>query len=255
MAKLKMQFSTKRLLIERANSTIVVIVGVAAFVTAFSLVASRSLLAKRSYQAKVIAAQEKARDQLHHNIEAVDTLKTSYQEFVSRPENIIGGNSTGQGERDGDNAKIILDALPSKYDFPALAASLEKILADRNYRIRSITGTDNEATQNDDGQAAAAAPQTNSTAPVPNNAAQQQVTQTATSTETAAVDMQFELSAEGAYGSMIELLSVFQNSIRPLYVQKLSFSAQDGGVVELTINGNSYYQPEKSLNIKSEVVK
>lgn len=249
MAKMKMQFSTKRLLIERANSTIVVVVGVAAFVTAFSLVASRSLLAKRAYQAKVIAAQEKARDQLHHNLEAVDTLKTSYQEFVSRPENIIGGSSTGQGERDGDNAKIILDALPSKYDFPALAASLEKILIDRNYRIRSITGTDNELAQNTTGAAATTAPTTGNQAPVP-----PLPTQTQVPGQTAAVDMPFELSAEGAYGSMIELLTVFQNSIRPLYVQKLRFTAQDGGVVEVTINGNSYYQPEKTLNIKSEVV-
>ncbi len=237
-SKFKMQLSTKRLMIERANSMIVVIVGVAAILTTFSLVASRSLLAKRSYQSKVITAQEKARDQLQANLEAVDSLEASYKEFVARPENIILGNTGGTGERDGDNAKIILDALPSKYDYPALVASIEKVLSDRNYHINGITGTDEEA-----GQSGATTSSSSGSST------------TAQPVDGSAVSMPFQLTAEGDYVAMIDLLSVFQRSVRPLYAQKLVFRASDAGRVELTYEGNSYYQPEKSLSIKQEVVK
>ncbi len=241
MAKFKMEFSTKRLLIEKANSTIVIIVGVAAFVTAFSLVSCRSLLAKRSYQARVINAQETARDQLRENLEAVDSLEASYKEFAARPENIIAGNTTGTGERDGDNAKLVLDALPSKYDFPALIASIEKIVADRNYRIQSISGTDEEVGQSGGSSSSSAS----STSPAASTTAQ---------TPGAPVPMPFQLTAEGQYGAMIELLAVFQRSIRPLYAQSLIFRAGNPGTVEMSYEGNSFYLPEKTLQIKHEVV-
>lgn len=240
MAKLSMRTSTKRLLIDRANTTIVIVVAVAAALTAFSLVASRALLSKRAYQSRVITAQEKARDQLEANIEAVDVLGASYGEFVDRPENIISGNSTGTGERDGDNAKIVLDALPSRYDFPALAASLEKILVDGNYQIGSITGTDQ--------------PPGEGSTPDPSQAGTQPTESVAIGS---AEEMPFELSAQGPYTSMVELLSSFHRSIRPLAVRKLTLTAGSGAggnQVELTVQGVSYYQPEKTLDIKYEVV-
>ena len=245
MAKRSMQFSTKRLLISKANSTMVIAVSVAAFLTAFSLVASRSLLIRRSYQSRVITAQEKARDQLETNIEAVETLEASYRGFVSRTQNLIGGDSAGNGEQDGDNAKIVLDALPSKYDFPALATSLEKILADRNYSILSISGTDEEANQNAGGRSAPTGPTLPSS------------TGSTTGGVGNAVEMPFELTAEGNYESMLDLLSVFQRSIRPIFIQNLVMNAEgeEASAVQVTVQGKSYYQPEKKLEIKYEVVK
>jgi hypothetical protein len=240
----KMRLSTKRLQIDKANTTIVIAVGVAAFVTAFALVSARSLLARRSYQARVITAQEKARDQLKENIEAVDDLKEKYQEFVTRQENIIKGNSAGNGERDGDNAKIILDALPSKYDFPALASSLEKIEKDRNYVVTSLSGIDDEAVHNSSG--------------LPTDSSATGVTTTtptaAPQTAGASVEMPYELGAKGSYDSMVKLLQAFRDSIRPLHVQQLVFTADEEGTLELVIKGKSYYQPEQTLKIESEVV-
>lgn len=245
MVKQSMRASTKRLLIDRANSTIVIVVAVAAAVTMFSLVSSRALLSKRSYQSRVISTQEQARDQLEANIEAVDILAVSYGEFVDRPENIIGGNSRGDGERDGDNAKIILDALPSRYDFPALAASLEKILLDRNYQINAITGTDQPPGQDTDTEVSADVP-----------VDEGMDTDHATPLPASAVPMPFELTAEGSYTAMIDLLNVFQRSIRPLAVKQLTLAAGrgEGAQVQLTINGESYFQPEKTLEIRYEVV-
>lgn len=240
-----MRTSAKRLQIDKANSSIVIAVSIAAFALTFSLVATKSLLARQSYQNKVIDAREQARDQLEANIDALDDLKSKYNEFASRQENIIGGNSFGNGERDGDNARIVLDALPSKYDFPALVSSLEKILVDRNYAIKSITGTDNEAAQN--------SPNTPGAAPQPASPSSG-TPGTGQSSAGGAVEMPFEISAESSYTGVLDLLGAFKNSIRPMYIQSVSLSATGGNNVQITIQGKSYYQPERTLNVIEEVV-
>ncbi len=140
-------FPTKRLIINKANATMVIAIAVATFVTVFCLITAKALLSQRAYQARVITRKEKAKDQLKENIKSVEALDTSYKEFVSSPVNVLDGNPAGTGEKDGDNPRIVLDALPSKYDFPALATSLEKLLTDRNYKVDGITGTDEEIAQ------------------------------------------------------------------------------------------------------------
>lgn len=259
-----MHVSVKRLQIGKANSTIVIAVGIAAFALAFSLVAARSLIAKQSYQNKVAGAREDARDQLTANIAAVSDLKTKYSEFVDRQENIIKGNSQGNGERDGDNGRIVLDALPSKYDFPALASSLEKILVDRNYGITRITGTDNEVSENGvtedaHGDAAAPAEGADNNGGFTEEEAAKIRAQLGGVSEDGSVsgqakEMPFELGATGAYKNMIELLGVFESSIRPIYIDNITISAGDGTVIELGVQGKSYYQPERTLNVTEEVV-
>lgn len=254
MAK-SLRVSTKRLMINKANTTIVVAVAVAASVVMFSLVTAKSLLSKRSYQSRVVAAREKARDQLKDNLDAVGALQTSYEDFASRPENILGGSSAGTGPRDGDNPKLALDALPSKYDFPALTASLEKIMDERNYVIQSISGIDDEALYNSSG---GQSPETSSTTAT-NQSSQQVATVDSSAaaqstTPAGVVDMPFEVAAKGSYASLIDLVKVFQYSIRPMNVQKLVFTADDDGSVTVKVSGKSYYQPAKSLSITEEVV-
>jgi hypothetical protein len=241
-----MRVSAKRLQINKASTTIVVAVGVAAFSLTFSLIAARSLIAKQSYHNEVIEARETARDQLDANIAAVDELKVKYAEFVNRQENIIKGSSSGNGDRDGDNARIVLDALPSKYDFPALVSSLEKILVDRNYTIASISGVDDEVNQNGSVTDATSA----ASPDVVVSDGSQQTQQTATG----AVEMPFELGASGDYRKMMDLLQVFRSSIRPIKIQSITLDAGGDSEVQLNVGGLSYFQPERTLNITEEVV-
>src|SRR6266513_1825089 len=138
---------TKRSLIGKANSTIVVMAAVAAFVIVFSLVAGKALTDQAKYQNKVIAAKKKSLNQLKADLAARNSLVDSYHKFVVTNPNMLGGNTDGTGDQDGDNAKLVLDALPSKYDFPALATSLEKILTGQNLKIQTIAGSDDEIAQ------------------------------------------------------------------------------------------------------------
>lgn len=218
------QLTGKYLQISKANSTTVAVVAVSAFIVVFSLVASNSLLKQRSYQARVIEKKKTALNQLVANNQAATELVATYQSFVNQSDNIIGGEAKGKNaDRDGDNAKIILDALPSKYDFPALTSSLEKLLDDENFEINSISGTDNEVDQQ--GQAS----------DVP-------------------IEIPFEIDVTGNYGSAQTLMKFFEKSIRPLKVNQLSLEGSDDQLT-ITISGVTYYQPAKTLEISKEIVK
>ena len=70
----------------------------------------------------------------------------SYTAFTGTPDNVIGGNPNGAGDKDGNNSKIVLDALPSKYDFP-IYYQYKKLLSIKGFTPKSISGTDDEVAQ------------------------------------------------------------------------------------------------------------
>lgn len=217
---------TKRTLISKANSTIVVATTLAAFVLVFALVAGKSLISQVSYQNKVIDVKKTALKQLEADLAARDSLEQSYKMFVGENPNVLGGSLDGTGDKDGDNAKLVLDALPSKYDFPALTTSLEKVIIGQNLKIVGINGTDQEADQAD-----------------------KQI-----SPDPEPVPMPFTVQVSGAYVSVQSLVDVFLRSIRPFQIQSIELSGDESSM-NATISAQTFYQPEKSLEIKSEVVK
>lgn len=217
---------TKRTLISKANSSMVVATSIAAFVLVFGLVGGKALLSQMSYQNKVINAKKEALAQIEEDQEAVDSLKNSYNDFISQDPNVLGGNPKGNGSQDGDNAKIILDALPSRYDFPALTTSLEALITSQNLKILGISGTDEEATQG--GQQTSGAP--------------------------AATLMPFQLQVSGSYQSAQGLIDLMLRSIRPFQIQTIEISGSESSMIA-DITAQTYYQPEKKLNIEEEVVR
>ncbi len=225
MAKLQ-QPSTKRILIDRASRTLVIATAIAAFVVVFSLFACKALLSQRAYQAKVIGGKEKAVAQLKTNIDSVSKLVSAYQDFVAPAANVLGGDPKGAGDKDGDNAKIVLDALPSKYDFPALATSLAKIMSDGGFAASGIAGKDDEVNQSQ---------QTAQSNPQP-------------------IEIPFQLSVSGPFDKIKTLIDTLEHSIRPFQINKLDMSGSDDNL-SVGIDAKTYYLPEKTLNIQKEVVK
>jgi len=217
--------SLKRVQISKANSTMVIATAIAAFVLTFTIIAGRALLNKRAYQAKVINAKEKAVDQLEANIKTTNTLANSYKAFIGTSANVIGGNPAGSGDRDGDNAKIVLDALPSQYDFPALTSSLEKVALDNGYKINSINGTDDEVVQKGNKE---------SINPTP-------------------IAIPFQMSVTTNLVGAKNLLSLLERSIRPVRINTVNMSGNNGDL-DVVITADTYYQPQKSLNIETKVV-
>jgi Tfp pilus assembly protein PilO len=245
----KLTLSPKRLQIDKANSTVVAAIAIAVFLLVFALITSRELLSTRSYQDRVITKKETAKRQLEDNKAAVQELEMAYRVFVENPENIIGGLKDGTSDRDGDNAKIVLDALPSKYDFPALATSIEKLANQAGLGIIGIEGDDAEVSLTGDTAAPVAEdgvnPEADQTTPTNSGAA---------ATQSTTVEMPFSVSVQGGYDASYNLLKLFELSIRPIAVQSISYSAQDDGAVVLKVGATTYILPEKTLKVTSEVV-
>lgn len=226
MAKVP-QISTKRLAIDKAQAQIVVIVAVAAFVAVFCLVASKAVFSQNRYQARVISTKEKAHKQLQQNISTFNDLQTSYKAFDGASTNVIGGNAVGTGDNDGSNSKIILDALPPAYDFPALTSSIEKVLNDNGLKVSSITGTDDQLSQ-----------QGNTSSPNPE-----------------AVSMPFSFTVSNAnYASIGQLLAKLQQSVRPISIDTLDISGGQNNMTA-TVSAHTYFQPIKIVGITKKVVK
>jgi hypothetical protein len=222
----KLELSTKRLAISQANTQIVTVVAIASFVTVFCLVASHAVWGQTQYQSRVTKADNAAHQQLLQNVQAFSNLSVAYQAFDSSPSNIIGGTSNGTGANDGENAKIILDALPSSYDFPALTSSIEKILTDGNFTISGITGTDEQLTE-----------------PTQQNANPQPI------------PIPFGFSVTNAnYTSVQQLMMTLQNSIRPIQIDSLTLSGASNSM-QLTVVAHTFYQPGKALGITKEEVR
>lgn len=217
--------SVKRGLIEKSNTTIVATTSGAVFVVVFCIVASISLFGQFSYQNRVIGADKTALAQLRRDITAAQTLSTAYSAFVSTPTNIIGGDPRGSGPQDGSNAKIVLDALPSKYDYPALATALENILTGQSVQIQSITGTDDAANQASNQSSASPTPQ-----PMP-----------------------FQVVVVGNYTAIQNVVHAFERSIRPFQIRTMELSG-DQSQLTLTIDAQTYWQPAQNLNIETKVV-
>ena len=144
---------------------------------------------------------------------------------MNTSQNAIGGNPAGTGPQDGNNEKIILDALPSSYDFPALATSLENILTSQAQTIQGISGIDDAINQANSQTSSSPQPQ-----PMP-----------------------FELSVKGNYDGMRNVVTALERSIRPIKVKTITMN---GGKNEITmvVTAETYFQPQKSLNISTKVI-
>jgi hypothetical protein len=219
--------STKRVAISKANAQMVGIVAGAAFISIFCLVAAHAAWTTNRYQAKVTGVKEKAHKQLLANISNFNSLQTSYKAFDATSTNAIGGNSNGTGDNDGKNSKLVLDALPASYDFPALTSSIEKILTNSNLTITNITGTDDQLNQ-----------QSNTSSPTPQP-----------------VPMPFSFQVNHAnYQQVQQLITRLEQSIRPIQIDSLTVAGGSSNMT-VTVNAHTYYQPGKNLNITKQVVK
>lgn len=220
----KIAISAKRIQIDKAKANVVIFVAAAAFITVFSLVSAKALLGKRSFVSRVVAEKEKTLKTLKSNNEAAAKLEASYKVFNETPNNLLGGNPTGTGDKDGENAVLILDALPGRYDFPALSSSIEKMVNSQGSSIQSISGTDDE------------------------------VAQSQSSDSSKPIEMSFDVSAKSSPQSIFNIIDTFGKSIRPINITKLSLTASENDL-SATISAKSYYQPKKTIQITTKEIR
>lgn len=219
----KTTHKTKKKAVDSAKTKLFIVVAISSALSVFALIAAKSYLSEATYLNRVASAKESTLDQLKKNKQTASTLSEAYKTFAENNPNLIGGSRSGQGDKDGDNGKLVLDALPSKYDFPALTSSIEKLLS--GYSINSISGTDDSQAQ-----------QTGTTATGP-------------------IEIPFTLDATSDFTGMNNLVVSFERSIRPFSITGIELKASTAGSVQANISAKTFYQPEKTLNLGSKVIK
>ncbi|MBP6962137.1 hypothetical protein KBB49_01225 [Candidatus Saccharibacteria bacterium] len=218
--------SVKHDIIDKTNSRTIATVAVATFILVFSLFAGRALISQSLYHTRVISEKEKSLKQLTDNEKAVKELEKSYTAFQSQATNIISGNSGGTGALDGTNAKIILDALPDKYDYPGLSSSFEKILRDGSYDIGSIGGTE-------DPTAATASSSNGEIVPT-------------------IIPYAFTVSSD--VEGIRRLLETLEHSIRPMYVDNLQIQSGES-ILQTRVSLHTFFAQSKTFELGSKEVK
>ncbi len=212
--------NTKRIQVDSNKRVIFIIVSVAAFLTVSALVISKGLWSQTAYLDKVATKKEAAVKQLEDNKESVVELQKKYIAFKEQNPNLLGGSTTGNTEKDGDNAKLILDALPNQYDFPAVATSVEQLT--KGFRIDGLKGVDDYVIQR-------------------------------TNTAAGPVEMPFTVDITANYDGIKTIINSFDKSIRPFSFTKLEFKGTNAEL-KLVMSLKTFYEPDKGLEITKEEV-
>lgn len=211
----------KKILVDRNKTTIFVFVAVAAVISTASLVISKGVWDQSRYLGRIVAKKEVATKQLEDNKVAVQSLTEAYKTFDTQSPNLIGGSIEGGGSRDGSNGTLILDSLPDSYDFPALVASVERLL--QGYNINNIGGVDDYVAQQD---------------------AQPGVPQ----------EMPFTFDVTTSYGGLEQLLESLGRSIRPLHILSIDLRGANSEL-NVSVSAKTYYQPDAGMHITKEIVR
>ncbi len=228
--KLKPSLNAKSFQMDKTQSTILGIIVAATVISVFCLTSAKVLLGQAFYQQRVIKARNDSVKQLNTDVTDAKTLSSQYNTVFlgTDPQNIIGGSATAGDNAtppDGNNGKIVLDALPTTYDFPALLTSLSKILGADGVGAQSIGGSDQSTAVN--------------SAPTYNP-------QSAT--------INLTISGASTYSGAKKLLGDLERSIRPFNVTHLTLNGNESNLV-ISLNLTTYYQPAKTLSIPSKEIK
>lgn len=222
--------TSKRLQIDRATRLMVISVAVAVFILFFCIFSARSLSTVLSYQNRVISAQSTALNRLKTDISASQQLGIAYAKFNNTSgNNLLGQSVTGTGPNQGNNAKLVLDALPSVNDYPAMVVSLENLFSNQGVSVSGLSLTNTNTT-------ATTAPAT-------------------TSSAGGAVPIPLSFSVSGPLNNIESFVNHLNQSIIPIQFLQVTYSGAQNNNITMSVTAQVYYQPAIAFNISTEVVK
>ncbi len=233
-------YTSKRIQLAKANQLIFASIAVSVFIVIFSIFAIKNLISQSAYQQRVISKKSDALNILTGDLDAISKLETSYKSFINQPQNLIGGNPTGTSGNDGNNSKIVLDALPTSYDTNSWILNfinLNKLLGQPNTFI--------------DLGGAASTPAATST-----SVSSSSSSMSGASLKPTNVVVPITGSFKVPFGSIASTFANLNRSILPIQVLSMNFTAgADGAPADVTYAASTFYQPPYQFNIGSEDIK
>jgi hypothetical protein len=222
----------KRIQLDKANQLIFGSLAFTVFIFIFALFATKDLISQGSYQNRVISKQIIAKNNLDTDLSAISSLKSSYKAFVDQPQNLLGGNPAGSGNNDGNNSKIILDALSSSFDPNAWNLNFSSLntLLGQGPGFVSLGATSAAASSTASAASGSSSPK--------------------------ATPVQLSGTFSTGLNNIQGTLDLLNKPIIPIQVNTMVFTAATAGQSP-TVNytATSYYQPAYQFNIGQVIVK
>lgn len=201
--------STKRLQIEKSKRTIFLSIIIASIIASLSIVTTKFLWDLGRHYTRVIGEKEQARDTLKSNLANAQELKGKFEQFDNASDQIT--------------SQTVLDALPSKYDYPAMVTSIDALAKRSGVSVEALSGEDL-------GDSALT-----------------------TQTDPQAVAMPVTVTAVGTYADLETFITNLHRSIRPFTVKTIEIRGTDQ-VTKADILIETYYQPAVNLDVIKEPI-
>lgn len=224
----------KRQQIANANRTMFMWVAAISAVVGIAIVGSVFLFQKASFNEKVLDTKSKTAATLRANNKVISELEDKVREMNTN-QALIDSMAPNQTQP----IRVVLDALPSDANSSAFGASLqEKFLNDPALRIESLAPDVVQGVESQSGDSVENASGTSSS----DDAAQE-------------ITFRLSVSADLANANALkELLKKFERSIRAIDITSLKIETQ-GNRLLLAIEGRTFYEPAKSVELKEKVIK
>lgn len=220
----------KRQQIETTNKKIFVWLVVSSVIVSFSLVALQFLVREFMFNQKIINAKSLTNKQLQDNIEAGKELTKNVNALLANTN--LNAVKTDVTNAEASNLSVVLDALPVTGDTTSFANSLQTaVFPLSGVTINELSTSDLGSGDIDELALSSAG---SSTEPLP---------------------MPFKAGFNGKYADVQKTLTDLARVIRPISPTELSIRTGDEGKLQVTISGNTYYLPAKSVGIREEVLK
>lgn len=208
----------KRQQIEVAGRVMFIWIAIAAVAVSFCVATGQYLFSRWVHNNKVIAAKNEASDTLSKNIVNSKELKQNVDALVaSQPLASVKTNEADQ------NAKSVLDALPTTFDSAALGTSLQQAILNRSgVAIENLTVPQDVPAE----QLLASTPQ----------------------------EMQFSFVISGSYSQIQSAILDIERTIRPFKILTMNLTGSDTNL-RASVEAATYYQPAKTVTLGEEVIR
>jgi hypothetical protein len=227
----------KRQQISKANRTMFLWVAGASALVGIGIVVAVLLTQRLFFNEKVLGVKAHTLSTLEQNIKNVDVLKRNIQ-VMNTNQALMDSMVPGEDQP----IRVVLDALPSEANSSAFGSSLQQyflndpLLQVDSFNVDAVAGVESQ-------DPSASAAQTAAT------------TATPAATTTPTITFSFSVSTDATNISALKtLLQKLEHSIRTINVTSLDVEMQASRVV-LTVNGEAYYQPSVTVQLKDQVVK
>ncbi len=223
----------KRQQIAKANRMMFMWVAGVSAVVGIAAVGSVFLFQKAVFNEKVLAAKSETVSTLRDNNKAISELEDKIREM-----NTNQALTDSMAPNQTQPIRVVLDALPSDANSPALGASLqEKFLNDPALLIESLVveSVDGVETQSaDDVEDADAS--------------------ASEGAQTYEIPFSFSVSADlSNVNALRDVLQKLERSIRAVHITTLKLEAQPSRLL-LSVEGKAFYHPAKTVDLKEKPV-